>query len=130
VRGALKKGLLTEAEIDNALKGNFRVMIRLGLLDPPAMVPYSSIGREPQDPWLAEKHKSVAGYSTRRDQNGDTGIKSSRASLLECVTAKVCGRKRRGPTNDRQFFRGYQTKENHKGGAITRWAPSEIKGSQ
>jgi beta-glucosidase len=46
VRGALKRGLLTESEIDNALKGNFRVMIRLGLLDPPAMVPYSSIGSE------------------------------------------------------------------------------------
>src|SRR2546430_12565824 len=42
VRGALKKGLLTEKEIDEALKGNFRVMIRLGLLDPSSLVPYSA----------------------------------------------------------------------------------------
>jgi beta-glucosidase len=65
VRGALKRGLLTETEIDNALKGNFRVMIRLGLLDPPTMVPYSSIGNEPQDPWLTESHKAVARLVTQ-----------------------------------------------------------------
>jgi beta-glucosidase len=60
VRGALKRGLLTEADIDRALRGNFRVMIRLGLLDPPARVPYASIGQEPVDPWLTEKHKALA----------------------------------------------------------------------
>jgi beta-glucosidase len=65
VRGALKRGLLTETEIDNVLKGNFRVMIRLGLLDPPAMVPYSSIGNGPQDPWLTERHKAVARLATQ-----------------------------------------------------------------
>ena len=66
VRGALKRGLLTETEIDNALKGNFRVMIRLGLLDPPAMVPYSTIGSEPVDPWLTEKHKAIALLATQK----------------------------------------------------------------
>jgi beta-glucosidase len=65
VRGALKRGLLTETEIDNALKGNFRVMIWLGLLDPPSMVPYSSIGSESEDPWLTEKHKAVARLATQ-----------------------------------------------------------------
>ena len=60
VRGALKKGLLTETDIDRALRGNFRVMIRLGLLDPPARVPYSSIGQEAVDPWLTDKHKALA----------------------------------------------------------------------
>jgi beta-glucosidase len=60
VRGALKKGLLTEADIDRALRGNFRVMIRLGLLDPPARVPYASIGQEGNDPWLTDKHVGVA----------------------------------------------------------------------
>jgi beta-glucosidase len=60
VRGALKKGILTEADIDRALRGNFRVMIRLGLLDPPARVPYASIGQEPIDPWLTDKHKALA----------------------------------------------------------------------
>jgi beta-glucosidase len=60
LRAALKKGLLTEADIDRALRGNFRVMIRLGLLDPPSRVPYSSIGKEPIDPWATEKHKVLA----------------------------------------------------------------------
>ncbi len=60
VRGALKRGLLTEADIDRALRGNFRVTIRLGLLDPPARVPYASIGREGNDPWLTDKHQAIA----------------------------------------------------------------------
>ncbi len=65
VRGALKRGLLTETEIDEALGGNFRVMIKLGLLDPPSMVTYSTIGGEPEDPWLTEKHKAVARLATQ-----------------------------------------------------------------
>ncbi|HEX6728377.1 MAG TPA: glycoside hydrolase family 3 C-terminal domain-containing protein, partial [Pyrinomonadaceae bacterium] len=65
VRGALKKGSLTEADIDRALRGVFRVMIRLGLLDPPALVPYSSIGKEPVDPWLTDKHKALALRATQ-----------------------------------------------------------------
>jgi beta-glucosidase len=60
VRGALKRGLLTEADIDRALRGNFRVMIRLGLLDPPSRVPYASIGQESVDPWTTDKHKALA----------------------------------------------------------------------
>ena len=60
VRGALQKGLLKEADIDRALRGNFRVMIRLGLLDPASRVPYSSIGQEATDPWLTDKHKALA----------------------------------------------------------------------
>ena len=60
VRGALKKGLLSEADIDRALRGNFRVMIRLGLLDPSSRVPYASIGQESTDPWLTDKHKALA----------------------------------------------------------------------
>ncbi len=66
VRGALKRGLLTEADIDRALRGNFRVMIRLGLLDPPSRVPYSSIGSESVEPWLTEKHKSLALLATQK----------------------------------------------------------------
>ena len=66
VRGALKRGLLTEADIDRALRGNFRVMIRLGLLDPPSRVSYSSIGKELVDPWATEKHKAVALLATQK----------------------------------------------------------------
>ena len=66
VRDALKKGLLTEADIDRALRGNFRVMIRLGLLDPPSRVPYSTIGKESMDPWATEKHKALAFLATQK----------------------------------------------------------------
>src|ERR1700730_9540132 len=40
-------------------------MIRLGLLDPPSLVPYSTIGSEPEDPWLTEKHKAIARLVTQ-----------------------------------------------------------------
>ena len=66
LRAALKRGLLTEADIDRALRGNFRVMIRLGLLDPPSRVPYSSIGKESIDPWATEKHKALALLATQK----------------------------------------------------------------
>jgi beta-glucosidase len=77
VRGALKRNLLTERDIDEVLKTNFRVMIKLGLLDPPSMVPYSLIGggsvagkdqinQEAEDPWLSAKHKSFARLITQK----------------------------------------------------------------
>ncbi|MCW3062025.1 MAG: beta-glucosidase [Capsulimonas sp.] len=64
---AVATGLLTEAEIDTALRGNFRVMARLGLLDPPSCVPYSQIGAagEPE-PWLSDSHRAVAREATEK----------------------------------------------------------------
>ncbi len=42
---AIEKGILTEEEIDRALKGNFIVALKLGLLDPdPTKTPYGNIG--------------------------------------------------------------------------------------
>ena len=46
---ALERGLITEADLDEAMRGLFRVSIRLGLLDPPDLVPYAAIGA-PDDP--------------------------------------------------------------------------------
>jgi beta-glucosidase len=66
VRGALKRDLLTERDIDEVLKTNFRVMIKLGLLDPPSMVPYSRIGNESEEPWLSPEHKSFARLITQK----------------------------------------------------------------
>lgn len=65
VRGALAKGLLAEKDIDEVLKGNFRVMIQLGLLDPPSRVPYSAIGSGPE-PWLSDEHKALARLVTQK----------------------------------------------------------------
>jgi beta-glucosidase len=52
VTQALMRGLLTEADLDQALRGLFRVSIRLGLLDPPGLVPYAAIGTSGEpEPW-------------------------------------------------------------------------------
>jgi beta-glucosidase len=59
VNDALKEKRLTEAEIDDVIKGEFRVMIRLGLLDPPERVPYSKLVGE-EDAWKTPGHKDVA----------------------------------------------------------------------
>ncbi|HVU46887.1 MAG TPA: glycoside hydrolase family 3 C-terminal domain-containing protein [Terracidiphilus sp.] len=56
---ALKDGEITEAEIDSLLRPKFRITIRLGLLDPPEMVPYSKIKDEPE-PWNTDRDRSVS----------------------------------------------------------------------
>lgn len=66
VTAAVKNGLLEESEIDEVIKGNFRVMIQLGLLDPPEMVPYAKIGQNEDEPWRSEKHKTVARLVTQK----------------------------------------------------------------
>jgi beta-glucosidase len=58
-KAALKDGSITEAEIDDLLRPKFRVTIRLGLLDPPEMVPYSTIKDSPE-PWDSDKHRGVS----------------------------------------------------------------------
>ena len=67
VEGALAQGSITEATIDSVIKGNFRVMIKLGLLDPPEMVPYSSIGiRDTTDPWLTNENRIAVREVTQK----------------------------------------------------------------
>ena len=59
VKAALKDGSLTESDIDHALRGRFRIEFKLGLLDPPAMVPYTSIKDSPI-PWDGDHDRSVS----------------------------------------------------------------------
>jgi beta-glucosidase len=56
---AIDKGLLTEKDIDTVLLGDFRVMIRLGLLDPPELVQYASIKGD-EEVWKRPEHKEIA----------------------------------------------------------------------
>ena len=54
VEDALKQGILKEADLDKNLRGVFRVMIRLGMLDPNSRVPEARIGLDNsagEDPW-------------------------------------------------------------------------------
>jgi len=64
-KSALHKKLLTEAEIDESLRGVFRVMIRLGQLDPPSLVPYASIKDGP-DPSTTDQARSLARLLTQK----------------------------------------------------------------
>jgi beta-glucosidase len=67
VTGAVKKGYLSEKEIDEVIKRNFFVMIKLGLLDPPKKVRYSSIGiSDTIDPWKMDSHKALARLVTNK----------------------------------------------------------------
>ena len=58
-KAALKDGSVTEQEIDDLLRPKFRITIRLGLLDPPAMVPYSSVKDSPE-PWNTEADRAIS----------------------------------------------------------------------
>ena len=61
---ALEKNLLTMAEIEEVERGSFRVMIKLGLLDPPEMVPYTQIKDGPE-PWTRDENKLLARQVTQ-----------------------------------------------------------------
>jgi beta-glucosidase len=68
IHDALAQGLLTEADIDRVLRQNFRVMIKLGLLDVPdgnpSRNPYANV--DPKDePWQRETHKALARLATQ-----------------------------------------------------------------
>ncbi len=67
VTEAVKRGILTEAEIDQALRGLFRVSLRLGLLDPPERVPYARIGAEGDpEPWAQPETRALVREVTRK----------------------------------------------------------------
>jgi beta-glucosidase len=65
IQKAVQEGILKESEIDEVIRGNFRVMLKLGLLDPPEMVPYASI-KDGQEPWLSEGNKELVREVTRK----------------------------------------------------------------
>lgn len=58
VHAALDKKLVNSAEIDENLRGVYRVMIRLGLLDPPELVAYTKINGD-APAWDNKEHKEL-----------------------------------------------------------------------
>ena len=61
VKEALEKGLITEKDIEDAIYGNFRVLLKLGMLDNSPQNPYSGIGvADTIAPWTKqEAHELV-----------------------------------------------------------------------
>jgi beta-glucosidase len=67
VTEAVTRGLLTEADLDHALRGLFRVSLRLGLLDPAERVPYSKIGAAGSpEPWTLPETRALVRRATQR----------------------------------------------------------------
>ncbi|HVF42797.1 MAG TPA: glycoside hydrolase family 3 C-terminal domain-containing protein [Pyrinomonadaceae bacterium] len=59
---ALKQGLITEAEIDTAVRRLFEARFRLGMFDPPGSVPFARIPFEAND---APAHRELAARAAR-----------------------------------------------------------------
>lgn len=66
VESALDSGLLTAEDIDRAIRPNFRVMIRLGLLDPPGSSPYEWVAEDAPEPWTTPEHQDLVLAVTRK----------------------------------------------------------------
>ena len=97
---ALAQKLITSEEIDRNLRGVYRVMLRLGMLDPNEAVPYSSIGftdLAKGDPWNWEKHKALA----RRVTDESIVLLKNSGDLLPIDTSKVKKIAVIGPLADR-----------------------------
>ena len=67
IYGALANRYLTESDLDVVLRGVFRVMIKLGQLDPDDQVPYKTIGiTDTIEPWLTDAHRRMALEATQK----------------------------------------------------------------
>jgi beta-glucosidase len=64
VSQALDRGLITMEAIDQVLRRNLDVMMRLGLFDPPERVRFARVGD--QAPWTSEAHRALARRVTQK----------------------------------------------------------------
>lgn len=80
LKEAVERGLVTEQEIENVIRGNIYVALKLGLLDNPATTqnPYAAIGRDTtaQPPYEREEVKQLVREVTAKSivllKNGET----------------------------------------------------------
>ena len=56
----MKDGKTTQAEVERALRNLFRLRIRLGMLDPPASVPYYNVRYNDTELQFNQEHVAVA----------------------------------------------------------------------
>lgn len=67
VKQALEKGLITEKEIDEAIYGNLRVILKLGMLDNSTVNPYTAIGvKDTVPPWTKPEAGELVREATRK----------------------------------------------------------------
>jgi beta-glucosidase len=73
--GAVEQGLLSEADVDLAIRRLFRARVRLGMFDPPEEVPYASIPYDVND---CEEHRALARTAAQKSM---VLLKNTRATL-------------------------------------------------
>jgi beta-glucosidase len=67
IKDALGKGLITEKDIEDAIYGNFRVLLKLGLLDHSPQNPYTEIGiADTIAPWTKEEARELDRKATEK----------------------------------------------------------------
>ena len=67
LKEALEKGLITEKEIEDAIYGNLRVLLKLGLLDNSPQNPYSEIGIiDTIAPWTKQQTRDLVRRATEK----------------------------------------------------------------
>ena len=101
---ALAQHLLTEADLDQNLRGVYRVMLKLGLLDPAS--PYSNIGHgDPTapDPWNLPKNHALA----RRATDESIVLLKNTAATLPLSSAKLRSIAVIGPLADKVILDWY-----------------------
>jgi beta-glucosidase len=112
VHADLASGQVAPAEIDANLRGLFRVLIRLGLLDPPSMVPYTTIGQnqnaQSPAPWESAASKALALRVTRESivllKNSP---QAARKPLLPLDASRLKSIAVVGPRADQVYIDGY-----------------------
>ena len=81
---SVKQGLISEAEIDRALKRLFTARFRLGMFDPPEMVPYSTIPFSAND---SPEHRRLSLVTAResmvllKNENGTLPLRKDLKSI-------------------------------------------------
>src|SRR5262249_15557815 len=83
---ALKRGLITEKDLDQAIRGRLRMWIRLGLLDPAGSSPYEAIGHAAGvEPWSDPATHELVRQVTRES----IVLLKNDAGLLPVDAAKI-----------------------------------------
>ena len=67
LKEALAKELITEKQIEEAIYGNLRVVLKLGMLDNSAKNPYTEIGvKDTIAPWTKQEARDIARLATQK----------------------------------------------------------------
>ncbi len=74
---ALEEGLVSQTDIDAAVRRKLHVTVRLGLIDPPEANPYAA-NKDGPEPWLGQAHRAV---SLRMAQESITLLKNAAGAL-------------------------------------------------